>query len=57
MLRFELVRITDGAGQSTSPTRTIAVPDNAAGADLYLWWKRRGFELRHVREPSSEAER
>ena len=57
MLRFELVPITDGAGQSTSPTRTIAVPDNAAGADLYLWWKRRGFELRHVREPSSEAER
>lgn len=47
MLHYELILPSNG--NVLVSHGVVALPDNARGADMYLFWKKRGYELRRVR--------
>jgi hypothetical protein len=53
MQSYELIRTN---GNLTTKHGVILVTDDARGADLYLAWKKRGFQLRRLSTECSETD-
>ena len=53
MERYELIRKD---GNLTTTHGVILLPNDARGADLYLAWKKRGYQLRRLQLETTETD-
>jgi hypothetical protein len=53
MQTYELIRTN---GNVITKHGTILLSDDARGADLYLGWKKRGYQLRRLQLETTESD-
>jgi hypothetical protein len=53
MQSYELIRTN---GDLITKHGTILLPDDARGADLYLRWKKRGYQLRRIQLETTDSD-
>ena len=53
MQRYELIRTN---GNLTTKHGVVLLSDDARGADLYLAWKKRGYQLRRLQLETTESD-
>lgn len=55
MLRYELT-LPSPNNKVVINYGFINLPDNGYGADMYLWWRKRGFQLKRIANEDTGAE-